>query len=164
VRFNLVSGILAGVAAGLVLGTMLTIMAQELAGDGFVTLMDVVARNLGSERLAVAWLVELAVSAGLGAVFGLLAGRRMPDAGAVASRALFFGLVLWVATGLVAVPELFGVSPLAVPGRRDLWPWMPALLIGWLLFASVLAGTFTWLGARRRVKRAASAPALRRAA
>jgi hypothetical protein len=163
-QFNLVRGIVAGLAAGVLLATMLTVMQQELV-TGPVTLMGLVARDVGSKHLAVGWLLDLAVCAGLGALFGLAAGRSALDSGAVAVRALFFGLALWIVGGVLATPLLFGLSPLRGLSRVEVFPWLPALLVAWLLFVSVLAAVFVWLGQRRRpAARAASTPEIRRAA
>jgi hypothetical protein len=164
-RSSIASGIVAGLAGGIVLGTMLTFMTQDATAQGFVTLMGLVARDVGSTRLAVGWLVELGVCAALGALFGALCGRRPPDAGAVASRALFFGLVLWGVSSLVGVPMLYGLPPVRGVVRSEVFPWIPALLAGWLLFVSVLAASFVWLGQRRRpAVRSASPRDIRRAA
>jgi hypothetical protein len=164
-RVTLVPGVVAGLLAGVLFATMLTIMSQPLRGDGFGTLMGQLTGAVGSKHLLVGWALVLAVSAVLGGLFGVLAGARGLDAGTVTSLGLFYGLALWVMVGLVVVPRLLGLPAAAALRARELWPWLPAILIGCMLFVGVLSAVFVWLSAllRRDVPVAKAAP-LRRAA
>jgi hypothetical protein len=164
-RVTLVPGIVAGLLAGVLLATMLTIMRQPVAGDGFTTLMGQLTGAVGSERLLVGWALVLVASAALGALFAVLAGARAGDPGVVTSLGLFYGLALWAILGLVLVPRLLGLPLLAALRAQELWPWLPAILVACMLFVGLMTGVFVWLSALLRPARpAVKAVTLRRAA
>lgn len=160
-----VSGMVAGVAGGIVFSTLLTVMMVTGRGAAMVTLMQLLAGALGSGRLLAGWIAVLGAGAALGGVFASLVGRRhMQKAGTVAGAALFLGLGLWFAEGLVGIPLLFGLPPVVGLADPLVWPMVPAMLVSNLLFTSVLAAVFLGLRPRTARARGVEARDLRRAA
>ncbi|HSE92337.1 MAG TPA: hypothetical protein VLF19_03455 [Methylomirabilota bacterium] len=158
------SGIVGGLVGGVVFGVLATVMTEVVVGDGVVTLMRLVGRAAGSGRLLLAWMIVLGIGALLGAIFGILVGRREHDSSAVASYGLFYGLAIWLLVGFVAVPVELGVAPFAVAANPETWSWLPATLVACLLFAGALAGTFIRLRGKRAAPPVTSGRTLRRAA
>jgi hypothetical protein len=78
-----VVGVVGGLAGGVVFGMLMQMM----------DMMPMVAMLVGSESVAVGWLVHLAVSAALGVLFAIIPGRR--------ATALAPGLALGAAWGVV---------------------------------------------------------------
>jgi hypothetical protein len=163
-RHVLFSGIVGGLAAGIVLGLLLSAVVPSDMGLPHRALMEFLAEGLGLRSLVLAWLVTLAASALLGAIFAGLV-RRSRDAGTVSSVALAFGLAVWVVVSAIAGPLLIGASP--VTGLRNImrvWPLVVGCLMFSLLFLSVLAFVFLTLRSRGERAPVAEARPLRRAA
>ena len=137
----LASGIVAGLAGGVLLGLVLTVVVPTNPGLPAASLMELLDRRVGVSRMLVGWLVVLAASGVLGALFGaMLRNRRTPERAAVV--ALVYAFVLWVVDGLVGVPLLFGAAPLTGLANPALWPLVVMAFGITLLFTSVMAATF----------------------
>lgn len=161
----LVCGMVAGLAGAIVFSTLLTVMVLVGPRAAIVTLMQLLSGAVGSEGLLAGWIATLGTGAALGGFFAALVGRRhMRNAGTVASTALFLGVSLWLAEGLVAIPLLFGLPPIAGLADPLVLPILPPMLVANLLFTSVLAAVFLWLPPRTVPARRAEARDLRRAA
>lgn len=161
----LASGMIAGLAGGLVFSILLTVLVLTGPRAATVTLMQLLSGAIGSDGLLAGWIATLGAGAALGSLFAALVGRRhRRDAGRVASAALFLGLCLWLAEGLVGIPLLFGLPLVAGMADPLVFPILPPMLVSTLLFTSVLAAVFVGLRPRPARERGADARDLRRAA
>ena len=161
-RNPLSSGLLAGLAASVPLGLLLTAIVASDARLSNDTLMQLLARGLGTTHVALAWIVTLGFGALGGVVFGALARHGAPEV--VARVALLSAVVLWALVATVAVPLLVGGRPLVGLSEARTWPLVVGSLMLNLAFWSVLAAVFVSLRRRRVGGVAVTASELRRAA
>ncbi|WP_380165583.1 hypothetical protein [Jannaschia sp. R86511] len=115
-------GIVGGLAGGVAFGLMMQLMGM----------LGMVGMLVGTESLAVAWLVHLAISAVIGAGFGLLLAPRVRGLGLGLGLGAAYGLLWWVLGPLLLMPAAMGMPVLtvdAVAGQS---------LLGHLLFGLVL--------------------------
>ncbi|MBI1378993.1 MAG: hypothetical protein GC157_16160 [Frankiales bacterium] len=96
---TVVAGVVGGLAGGMVFGMMMQMM-------GFIPM---IAALVGSSSVAVGWVVHLAISAVIGALFGLLLAGRALRLGAYAGAGLVYGVVWWVLGPLVLMPAKLGM-------------------------------------------------------
>lgn len=115
-------GVAGGLAGGVVFGLVMTVTGM----------MPMVAMLVGSESPAVGWLVHLAISAVLGAAFGLLLAGRVRTPARGAALGLGYGALWWVLGPLLLMPAAMGM-PLLVVG-----PGAVTSLAGHLAFGLVL--------------------------
>lgn len=127
------TGALAGIGGGIVFGMLMAMMGM----------LPMVAGLVGSESAAVGGLVHLVISAGLGALFGLVAPAA--GLGVVLGAGAVYGMVWWVLGPLVIMPAWLGM-PLFTLDQTALMSLMGHVIYG-LVTAAVLFGL-------RRVARA----------
>jgi len=96
--------VVAGVAGGLVGGVAFGVLMQML------DMMPMVAMLVGSESIAVGWLVHLAISAFIGATYALLFTRWATGLATAAAIGLGYGLVWWVLGALILMPAKLGMD------------------------------------------------------
>ncbi len=130
-----------GIAGGLVGGIVFGLMMQMMGMIGMVGML------VGSESLAVAWGVHLAISAAIGAGFGLVLAPRVTGLATGLGLGAAYGLVWWVLGPLLLMPAAMGMPLLNV----DATAWQS--LLGHLVFGLVL-GTVVALAVRRSGGRA----------
>jgi len=119
---GLVGGILGGLAGGLVFGMMMQLM----------DFMPMIAMLVDSDSVAVAWVVHLAISAVIGAIFGLAVSRRPLGLGVLAGTGVAYGVLWWVLGPLLLMPAKLGM-PLF---QFDSMTWKS--LMGHMIFGLVL--------------------------
>ncbi len=129
---GVVNGVLGGLAGGLVFGGMMQALGM----------MGMVAMLVGSESVAVAWVVHLAISALFGAVYGAVVAPRVRGWGPGLVAGLVYGALLWVVGPLLLMPAklgmpVFTVNTMAVQS-----------LVGHLVFGLVLAAVVVALSRR----------------
>lgn len=129
---RVVAGVAGGLAGGIVFGMLMQMM----------DMLPMVAMLVGGESVAVGWMVHLAISAFIGATFGLVLGGKATRLGASAALGMGYGLLWWVLGPLVIMParlgmELFMVNSMALQS-----------LMGHLLYGLVLGLTFVLVGGR----------------
>lgn len=123
-------GILGGLAGGLVFGMMMQLM----------DFMPMIAMLVDSDSVAVAWVVHLAISAFIGAIFGLAVSMRPLGLGALAGAGVAYGVLWWVLGPLLLMPAKLGM-PLF---QFDSMTWKS--LMGHMIFGVVLGlVTGAWL-------------------
>ena len=115
-----VSGALAGIAGGIVYGMLLVMMGM----------LPVIATLVDSESAVVGGLVHLAISASVGALFGVVVPAT--KLGALLGVGAVYGLVWWVLGPQVILPVWLGRSPFMI----DAGAWM-------ILMGHVIYGLFT---------------------
>jgi uncharacterized membrane protein YagU involved in acid resistance len=125
-----VQGVTAGVVGGVVFGVLMAMM----------DMLPMVAMLVGSDSAAMGMLVHLVISAGIGALFGLVV-PTMGIAALIAAGALY-GVVWWVLGPLVIMPAWLGM-PLFM---MDSTAW--SSLMGHVIYGMVAAAVLFVL--RRR--------------
>jgi hypothetical protein len=94
---------LAGIVGGLVGGIAFGVLMQVMG------MIPMVAMLVGSDSVPIGWLVHLAISAGIGASFGLLLGAAATGAGRAIGLGAVYGMVWWVLGGLLIMPAWLGM-------------------------------------------------------
>lgn len=127
---GVVGGILGGLAGGVIFGMIMQLM----------DFMPMIAMLVGSESLAVAWLVHLAISAFIGAVFGVVVATRRWGVAALAGVGAVYGMAWWVLGPLLLMPAKLGMPVL----QFNTMVWQS--LMGHVVFGVVLGlVTAVWL-------------------
>ena len=128
VQQGIVHGVLGGLAGGVVFGLMM----QALGMIGMIAML------VGSESIAVAWVVHLAISALFGAIYGAVVAPRVHGWGAGLGSGLAYGLLLWVVGPLLLMPAMMGM-PMFTINTGALQSLVGHLLFGLVLGAVVVA-------------------------
>lgn len=124
-------GAAAGVAGGLVFGMLMAMMGM----------LPMVAMLIGSESALVGFIVHLAISAGIGTLFGILAPTL--NLGAMLALGAGYGVIWWFLGPLIIMPAWLGMPLFMFNG--DTW----LSLLGHVIFGVVTAAVL--FGLRRRV-------------
>jgi uncharacterized membrane protein YagU involved in acid resistance len=93
---SLKAGILGGVIGGVIFGLFMGMMGKIL----------MVARMVGSESLAVGWIIHMIISVIFGVGFGIIGvnAKRVIGLGTI------YGVVLWIVGPLVVMPMMMGMG------------------------------------------------------
>jgi hypothetical protein len=94
----------AGIIGGLVGGVAFGILMQTM------DMIPMVAMLVGSEAVAVGWLVHLAIAAFIGATFAVLFGRYATSTGVSSAIGAGYGVVWWVLGALILMPARLGMD------------------------------------------------------
>lgn len=129
---RLIRGVLGGLAGGLVFGVMMQMMGA----------IPMIAMLVGSESVAVGWLVHLGISAALGFGFALVVGSRLRSLPLSAGLGVGYGVVWWVLGALIAMPLALGMPAFTL----DTMAWFS--LMGHMVYGAVLALVAFMLGRR----------------
>jgi uncharacterized membrane protein YagU involved in acid resistance len=129
---RLVRGIAGGLVGGMVFGMMMQMMGA----------IPTIAKLVGSDSVAVGWLVHLAISAVLGFGFGLVVGTRLTSIRVSLGLGAVYGMVWWVLGALIAMPLALGMPVFALTTMA----WMS--LMGHMVYGAVL-GLVAYLLGRR---------------
>jgi hypothetical protein len=116
----------AGALGGLVGGIVFGLMMQMLDMIGMVAML------VGSESLAVGWLVHLGISVLLGAGFGLVSVKGLDAFGPGVAMGVGYGIVWWVLGALVAMPARLGMPTFTI----NTMAWQS--LMGHVVFGAIL--------------------------
>ena len=116
------AGALGGLAGGVVFGILMQMM----------DMIGMVAMLVGSESLAVGWLVHLAISVTLGIGFGLVSVKGLDAWGPGIAMGIGYGVVWWVLGGLLAMPAKLGMPVLSLGTMA----WQS--LMGHLVYGAIL--------------------------
>ncbi|MBI1352339.1 MAG: hypothetical protein GC156_14635 [Actinomycetales bacterium] len=118
----MVGGVVGGLAGGVVFGMMMQMMDA----------MPMIAMLVGSDSIAVAWVVHLAISAFIGGVFGVLIATRRISLAASVGAGVVYGMVWWLLGPLVLMPAKLGMPLFTF----DTMIWQS--LMGHMIFGAVL--------------------------
>lgn len=129
----LVPGVVGGLAGGLAFGLLMQMM----------DMLPMVAMMVGSESVAVGWVVHLAISAVLGAGFGVLGVRLLGSWSTGILGGIGYGVVWWVLGALIAMPARLGMPLFAL----DSTAW--SSLLGHMIFGAILGAVAVALLRRR---------------
>lgn len=123
---RVVDGVIGGLAAGFVFGLMMQAFGM----------IPMVAMLVGSQALAVGWIVHLVNSAIFGAIYGTFAGGRSAGVGVQIAMGAGYGLVLWVVGALLLMPVRLGMDVFVI-NETSLRSLMGHLVFGVILGAVV---------------------------
>lgn len=126
------AGVVGGLAAGMVFGMLMQMMGM----------MPMVAMLVGSDSMAVGWLVHLAISALFGVVYAVLLGSRAGSRAMTLVLGAVFGMVLWLVGPLLLMPAKLGMPLLQVDATAL------QSLMGHVIYGVVLGLTTAWWSAR----------------
>ncbi len=123
---NALRGAVGGLAGGVAFGMLMQMMGM----------MSMVAMLVGSDSVAVGWLVHLSISAFIGVTFGLVLGGRVTDAKTGVMLGVGYGIVWWVLGALIAMPAKLGMPVFAINATA-----MKSLM-GHMIFGAILGAVF----------------------
>lgn len=123
-----VSGALAGLAGGAVFGMMMAVM-------GMLPMVGMLVRQ---ENAVIGFIVHMGISAFIGAVYGLAAGRFALSSTTAMIGGIVNGGVWWVLGALVLMPLMLGMSQMVFVIGSDQW----MSLLGHLIYGLVTAFAF----------------------
>jgi uncharacterized membrane protein YagU involved in acid resistance len=128
-------GAIAGIGGGVVFGMMMAMMGM----------LPMVGMLVGSESAAVGFIVHLAISALIGAVYGVVIGRFPNTAQVALAGGIINGAVWWVLGALALMPLMLGMSQMVFVIGGDQW----LSLMGHIIYGLVTA--FLLIPLRNRV-------------
>lgn len=120
------AGILGGLAGGVVFGVMMQMMGM----------IPMIAMLVGSESMAMGWIIHLAIASFIGATFALLLGGRANRPGSSTALGLGYGLVWWILGPLLIMPARLGMPTFMINDMTV------NSLIGHLVYGAVLGLTY----------------------
>lgn len=122
----LVRGVLGGLVGGVVFGMLMQMMGM----------IPMVAMLVGSDSVAVGWLIHLGISAFIGASYALLLGGRVTSLATGLGLGVGYGIVWWVLGALIAMPAKLGMPVFAI-NSMSLQSLMGHMIFGAILGALV---------------------------
>ncbi|MBA3488598.1 MAG: hypothetical protein H0T78_03480 [Longispora sp.] len=135
VRIRLIAGVIGGLVGGIMFGILMQMM----------DMIPMVAMLIGSESIAVGWLVHLGISAFIGATYALIfaswATRPVP----AAVLGMGYGLVWWVLGALLLMPAKLGMDVFVF----NTTAWQS--LMGHLIYGLLLGVVYALLRPRLRM-------------
>lgn len=139
------NGAVAGIAGGVGFGVMMPLMQAPTPDGGSVPVMQMVAKVVRSDSIAVGWLYHLFNSALLGALFALFFANRIHGYSGGLGYGALWGIVWWVLGGLILMPLLLGMPAFASLRMPPMRPMAMGSLIGHLIYGLILGGVFVRL-------------------
>ena len=145
------ASIVGGLAGGVVFGMMMHVMMAPTPDGGQMPVIAMVGQIVGSPTVGVGWAYHLFNSAVIGAIFGWLLSGRAHGYVSALSWGAAYGFAWWILGGLILMPVLLGMSPLAPLMMPPMRMVAMGSLVGHLIYGLILGGTFAWLyhGAHR---------------
>lgn len=129
---SLSAGVVGGLAGGVLFGILMQMM----------NMLPMVAMLVGAESVAVGWLVHLAISALIGAGFGLLLGFRVTSVGSGVAFGAGYGALWWVLGPLLIMPAWLGMQTFMLNATTV------QSLMGHLLYGVVLGVVYAQMRSR----------------
>ncbi len=108
---SITAGAIAGLGGGVVFGMMMALMGM----------LPMVAMLVRSENSLVGFVVHMVISAGIGGVYGLVAGRLPQTTGAAIVAGAVNGLVWWVLGALILMPLMLGMAQMVFQIGQAQW-------------------------------------------
>lgn len=131
---SVIAGAIAGLGGGAVFGMLMAMMGM----------LPMVAMLLGSQSPMVGFSVHMAISAVIGGIYGLVAGRLPQSAGVGILAGAVNGVVWWVLGALVMMPLMLGMSNMVLQIGQAQW----MSLMGHLIYGVVTGLLFIPLSKR----------------
>lgn len=98
---KIMAGVWGGLAGGVIFGVMMTIMGM----------MPMIAKLVGSDSVAIGWLIHLLISVVIGLSFVWWFGGKATTYGSGAGFGLLHGIIWWVLGPLMIMPIILGMGP-----------------------------------------------------
>lgn len=127
-------GAIAGLAGGLVFAVMMAMGGM----------LPMVGMLVGVDNSIVGFIVHMAISAFIGAIYGLVAGRFSLTSGNALIGGAINGLVWWVLGALALMPLFLGMNEMIFVIGQPQWMSM----VGHILYGLVTAFAFNYLAKR----------------
>jgi len=127
----------AGIVGGLVGGVAFGVLMQAM------DMIPMVAMLVGSEAIAVGWLVHLAIAAFIGATFAMLFGRYATSVRTSTLIGAGYGVVWWVLGALILMPARLGMNVFVV----NTVAWQS--LMGHVIYGLLLGAVYAVVASRR---------------
>lgn len=108
---SIVNGAIAGLVGGAVFGMMMALMGM----------LPMVAMLVGSESAVVGFIVHMAISAFIGAVYGVVASRLPQSTGVAIGAGAVNGVIWWVLGALILMPLMLGMSAMVLQIGSAQW-------------------------------------------
>jgi hypothetical protein len=143
--FRAVAGLIAGLVGGVISGALFMLMTLPNLQGGSLPLLTVIAHAIGFNDPGTGWSFHLFVSAFVGAIFGVIAGKPSYPRGFVFVCGVFAGVCLWMVAALICLPMLLGFAPFATMSANALRPAFWMTLIGSLIYGVCLAVAYMLL-------------------
>jgi len=105
-------------------------------------MIPMVAMLVGSEAVAVGWLVHLAIAAFIGATFAVLFGRYATSVGFSTAIGVGYGVVWWVLGALILMPAKLGMDVFMF----NTMSWQS--LVGHLIYGLLLGAVYALVAPR----------------
>ncbi len=138
VKPNTASGVKAGLVAGLGGGAVFGILMAMMG------MLPMVAELVKSNSPIVGFVVHMGISAFIGAVYGVFAGRLPTSWLAVAIAGAVYGMIWWMLGALIAMPLMLGMSQMVFQIGQ---PQMMSLM-GHVIYGVITALLFVPLSKR----------------
>ena len=122
------TGAIAGLAGGVVFGMLM----------GMMGMLPMVGMLVGQENAFIGFIVHMVISAFIGAVYGLVAGRFPNNAKTAFTGGIINGVAWWVLGALILMPLMLGMTQMVfVIGQAQ---WMS--LLGHIVYGMVTSFVF----------------------
>ena len=131
---NIRDGAVAGIAGGIVFGAMM----------GMMGMLPMIGQMVGSPTAGAGFLVHIAISALIGASFGLIFHSLVRGTGSGFGYGTLYGGVWWILGPLTLMPLMMGMG-LGVNWNSAAAAAMLPSLAGHLIYGLILGCTFAWL-------------------
>lgn len=122
------SGAIAGLAGGAVFGMMM----------GMMGMLPMVGMLVRQENALIGLIVHMAISAFIGAIYGLIAGRFALTTTTALIGGIVNGVVWWVLGALLLMPLMLGMSQMVFVIQQAQW----MSLLGHIIFGLVTSFVF----------------------
>ncbi len=122
------SGAIAGLAGGAVFGMMM----------GMMGMLPMVGMLVRQERAVTGFIVHMVISAFIGAVYGIVAGRFPANATTAVAGGIINGVIWWVLGALVLMPLMLGMSQMVFVIEQMQW----MSLLGHIIYGLVTSFVF----------------------
>lgn len=130
----IIHGGIAGLGGSVVFGILMAMMSM----------LPMVGMLVGQDSAGVGFVVHLAISAFIGAVYGLMIGRLAATTPVALAGGVVNGVVWWVLGALIMMPLVLGMTDMVLVVGSTQW----LSLLGHILYGLVTA--FLFLAFRRR--------------
>jgi uncharacterized membrane protein YagU involved in acid resistance len=128
------SGAIAGLAGGIVFGMLM----------GMMGMLPMIGMLVHQQNAIAGFIVHMAISAFIGAVYGLVAGRFAINTRNAIIGGIINGVIWWVLGALVLMPLLLGMTQMVLVIGQTQW----LSLMGHIIYGLVTAFAFIPLAKR----------------
>ncbi len=124
IQTSVIRGIIGGIAGGIVFGLMMAMM----------NMLPMVGMLIGNDSAIVGFGVHMVISIIFGVAYGVVATRVPSSWGIVVGVGVVYGVILWVAGALIAMPLILGMNEMVLQIGEMQWQ----SLMGHIIFGVIL--------------------------